>query len=206
MLLLLGGTLSKEGDRKQAMELLGRARETIPLQKYPHLIVISLVSYYSFRFPDKHTDLAPKIFGWDFDGLDLAIQQRLQECLKSFEGHGDATMFRDADGAILQYTAALSLNPPNPGGILVKRSKALAVLGKWEDALKDADEVDLCLLSHLTILNITGPGNPDRTTESVGIRKKTCGPTWFAALRRSNARIFPYAFAHSGLSRSRYSS
>lgn len=115
-------------------------------------------------------------------------------------------MFLDADGAILQYTAALSLNPPNPGGILVKRSKALAVLGKWEDALKDADEVDLCLLSHLTILNITGPGNPDGTTESVGIRKKTCGPTWFAALRRSNGRILLYAFAHSGLSRSRYSS
>ena len=45
MLLLLGGTLLKEGDSKQAMELLGRAREAIPLQKYPHLIVISLVSY-----------------------------------------------------------------------------------------------------------------------------------------------------------------
>lgn len=44
MLLLLGGVLLK-GYSKQAIELLGRAREVIPLQKCPHLIVISLVSY-----------------------------------------------------------------------------------------------------------------------------------------------------------------
>ena len=48
---------------------------------------------------------------------------------------------------------------------------------------KDADGVHLRLLLLLTILNVTGPGNPDRTTEFVRIRKKTCGPAWFAALR-----------------------
>ena len=45
------------------------------------------------------------------------------------------------DEAVPQYTAALSLDPANPQGLLVKRSKACAYNGQWNDALNDANEV-----------------------------------------------------------------
>ena len=45
------------------------------------------------------------------------------------------------DKAILQYTTALSLNPVAPHVLLIKRSKAHASKGEWEDALSDAHEV-----------------------------------------------------------------
>lgn len=48
---------------------------------------------------------------------------------------------KDHNGAIVQYSTALSLNPSNPVDLLVKRSNARAMLGLWEDALKDADDV-----------------------------------------------------------------
>ena len=43
--------------------------------------------------------------------------------------------------AVSQYTAALSLDPTSPQGLLVKRSKAHANKGEWKDALNDANEV-----------------------------------------------------------------
>ncbi|KAI6041631.1 hypothetical protein EDC04DRAFT_3089025 [Pisolithus marmoratus] len=45
------------------------------------------------------------------------------------------------DDAISQYSTALSLSPPSPAGLLIKRSRARAAKGLWEDALQDADEV-----------------------------------------------------------------
>ena len=97
------------------------------------------------NFLDKYTNLVRKIFGWDFEGLELAIQQQLQECSKLFEDHADATVSKDPTGAIIQYSAALSLNLPNAEDIRIKRGNALAVLGKWKDALEDAEEVRFCL-------------------------------------------------------------
>ena len=43
--------------------------------------------------------------------------------------------------ATARYTSELSLNPSNPIDILVKRSRAQASKGLWEDALTDANEV-----------------------------------------------------------------
>ncbi|KAF8554957.1 WD40 repeat-like protein [Imleria badia] len=104
------------------MELLVRARDAIPFQSCPHLVVISL------------------IFGWDFDKLDVAIALWLQKSIKPFEDRGDAAMqSKNTDEAILQYSSALSLNLSNPAGLLVKRSKARAMMESWEEALKDAD-------------------------------------------------------------------
>ena len=48
---------------------------------------------------------------------------------------------RQHDRAILQYSVALSFNPTNSQALLVKRSKARANLGLWEDALNDANQV-----------------------------------------------------------------
>ena len=52
-------------------------------------------------------------------------------------------MSKDFPRAVLQYSTALSLNPSNPVGLLVKRSNARIILGLWEGALKDADSVRL---------------------------------------------------------------
>ena len=76
--------------------------------KNPHLVEISLVSHSL----DKHTNAIRKIFGWGFDGLDLAIQERLQERIKPVEGYGDtAVQSQDPNEANPRYSAALSLNP-----------------------------------------------------------------------------------------------
>ncbi|KAF8554959.1 hypothetical protein OG21DRAFT_967167 [Imleria badia] len=105
------------------MELLVRARDAIPFQSCPHLVAISL------------------IFGWDFDKLDVAIELQLQKCIKPFEERGDAAMqSKNTDEAILQYSSALSLNLSNSAGLLVKRSKARAMMKLWEEALKDASD------------------------------------------------------------------
>ena len=45
------------------------------------------------------------------------------------------------DVAIPQYSAALSLNPPSPQALLIKRSKAYVAGGLWNDALDDANKV-----------------------------------------------------------------
>ncbi|KAF8554958.1 hypothetical protein OG21DRAFT_1573744 [Imleria badia] len=80
------------------------------------------------------------IFGWDFDKLDVAIPLQLQKCIKPFEDRCDAAMqSKNTDEAILQYSSALSLDLVNPAGLLVKRSKARAMMELWEEALKDAD-------------------------------------------------------------------
>lgn len=66
----------------------------------------------------------------------------VQKCLATLESNGDAAVKSgDPQGAIVQYSTALSLNPLDPARFFVKRSNARAMLGSWEDALKDADEV-----------------------------------------------------------------
>ena len=48
---------------------------------------------------------------------------------------------RQYDEAVSQYSIALSLDPPTSQILLVKRSKARAGMGSWQDTLDDADEV-----------------------------------------------------------------
>ncbi|KAG8220672.1 hypothetical protein J3R82DRAFT_2958 [Butyriboletus roseoflavus] len=63
-------------------------------------------------------------------------------CFGKLEDLGDAAMnTQQYDEAISQYSAALSLNPTTPQAqIFVKRSKARAARGLWEDASNDANE------------------------------------------------------------------
>jgi len=123
MHLLLAGMLLEEGDHERAAELIGRAGDAIVPEECPELVVISLM------------------FGWKFDDLARAIEEHLQRCMKALEDIGDVAMeCEKAEEAISSYTAALSLNPSNPVGLLVKRSRARAMQNSWEDALKDADE------------------------------------------------------------------
>ena len=58
------------------------------------------------------------------------------------ENRGDAAMNeRQHLTAIFQYSAALELHPATPTVLLIKRSKAHAAQGLWNDALHDANEV-----------------------------------------------------------------
>lgn len=59
-----------------------------------------------------------------------------------FEAIGDtASKSGEHDEAIEQYSVALSLDPSTAHGLFLKRSKARAQKGSWEDALKDANKV-----------------------------------------------------------------
>ena len=74
--------------------------------------------------------------------IEVLTPDLIQKCLATFESNGDVAMrSKNHKRAIVQYSTALSLNPSNPVGLLVKRSNSRAVLGMWEDALKDADKV-----------------------------------------------------------------
>jgi hypothetical protein len=63
-----------------------------------------------------------------------------------------AVQSKNEKEAIASYSAALSLKPPNPVRLLVKRSQARAKIMLWEDALKDADDV---WLFHLFVCDNT---------------------------------------------------
>ncbi|KAF8556850.1 hypothetical protein OG21DRAFT_1482764 [Imleria badia] len=130
MFLLLGSISMREGNNERAIDLFKRAQEAVPFQEGPHLVVITLM------------------FGWDFDRLSPAIQLQLFKAMHAV-GHTEVAMSLstmigiqsdNAKEAIVQYSTALYLNPSNPAGLLVKRSKARAMLGLWEDALMDADQ------------------------------------------------------------------
>ena len=74
--------------------------------------------------------------------IEIVTSGLVQKCLATFENNGDiAVRSKNHKRAIIQYSTALSLNPSNPAGLLVKRSSARTMLGMWEDALRDADEV-----------------------------------------------------------------
>ncbi|KAI6045469.1 hypothetical protein EDC04DRAFT_60648 [Pisolithus marmoratus] len=162
---VLGAMHVKKGSYKLAISLIKRANKLVPKHiQCPPLKTISL------------------IFGWNFNGLDIVVQQRLCETLYA-EGHtaeavkilldirksneenqgcnaivdwiadftkkcaatlehvGDeAVKSVKHDDAITQYSAALSLSPPNPAGLLLKRSRARVAKGLWEDSLQDANE------------------------------------------------------------------
>ena len=44
------------------------------------------------------------------------------------------------DEAISEYSAALSIDPPAPQGLYIRRSKAYIARSMWEDALNDANK------------------------------------------------------------------
>ncbi|KAI9569853.1 hypothetical protein HD554DRAFT_2170850 [Boletus coccyginus] len=163
MLLLLGGISIRGGDNERAIELFKRAQEAIPFGRDPYLAVISLLFGWDFdrlaitiqlqlskaMYATGHSEVAESLFtivetlderlltddvttDWDPD--------LIQKYRTTLESNGDiAVRSKNFKGAIVQYSTALSLNPSNPEVLLVKRSNARAMLGMWEDALKDAD-------------------------------------------------------------------
>ncbi|KAF8546778.1 hypothetical protein OG21DRAFT_1039764 [Imleria badia] len=65
-----------------------------------------------------------------------------QYCASKLEHLGDAAADAEQlDEDITQYSTALSLNPPVPNDIFVKRSKIYSAKGLWKDALNDTNQV-----------------------------------------------------------------
>ena len=96
-----------------------------------------------------HAEQAKWVVGWCFcvtcgysrlfDYFLLDSKQRLSTELEHL---GDTAMnAQRLEEAISQYSCALSLEPAVPSGLLIKRSKAYIIMGLWEDALNDANEV-----------------------------------------------------------------
>jgi hypothetical protein len=52
------------------------------------------------------------MFGWNFDGLALAIQERLQQCIQALADIGDVAMQR-GNNQLLVVCCIKSLNPSN---------------------------------------------------------------------------------------------
>ena len=74
--------------------------------------------------------------------IDYSLSDFKSRCRRKLEDLGDTAMnVREYDEAIAHYTVALSLNLTTPQALFVRRSKARAARGLWEDALNDADEV-----------------------------------------------------------------
>lgn len=73
------------------------------------------------------------------------------------------------DEAISQYSAALSLNASSPQTLFVKRSKAHAAKGLWEDALSDANEVACSRLFRFVRADRDSSGNQARSAVSAGL-------------------------------------
>ena len=60
--------------------------------------------------------------------------------------------------AISHYTTVLSLNPPSPQGILIKRSKGLLSTGSWRQALDDANQVRRLYLVQVHLVHASFSG------------------------------------------------
>lgn len=58
------------------------------------------------------------------------------------------------DAAIEHYSAAVSHQPLKPDA-LVKRSRARAAKGHWDDALQDTDEVCMVSLPEMALTSVT---------------------------------------------------
>ena len=94
-----------------------------------------------------------------------------RHCLTKLEGLGDTAMSAEQyDDAISQYSAALSLDPAAPQGLLIKRSKAYIARGWWEDALNDANMVRPLNSRRSALIDTSSLGDHARPIVPVGLR------------------------------------
>ncbi|KAI6038673.1 hypothetical protein EDC04DRAFT_1931148 [Pisolithus marmoratus] len=153
----------KQGNYRRAIPLIERAKELAPKQKQcPPLQTISLIFGWKFNglailaqqglcetlYAEGCTTEAVKILlniirtpEEEIQGIKDWIDDFSKKCATTLERVGDEA-FKSVkhDDAVTQYSTALSLNPPNRADLLIKRSRALAAKGLWQDALQDADE------------------------------------------------------------------
>ena len=112
-----------------------------------------------------------------------------EKCIDMLEELGDAALSSGKhDKAIACYSSALFLGPSNPVEILVKRSKARALKGLWEDALTDANEVRVCSSNRLIVAYVPSSlpryvGDQAESIVAPRIRKEVYSASWLGKLR-----------------------
>ncbi|KAF8546581.1 hypothetical protein OG21DRAFT_1102783 [Imleria badia] len=163
MYLLLGNTQMERNDITAAIQSFEHGRAQIRHHTSLTLSVVSLISGWKFEdlgitirqrqcealYAVGRTRDAAECFHQMISELGEEtylhgewIDDFRQRSSKKFEHLGDAAVnARGYDEAIFHYTTALSLNPPSPQGMLVKRSKAFLATGSWRQALDDANQV-----------------------------------------------------------------
>ena len=83
-----------------------------------------------------------------------------QRFSKKSECRGDAAFDAQRyNEAISEYSAALSLSPPSPQGLFIKRSKTYMTRDLWREALNDANEVCCFVSCRLVLDNVLLSGN-----------------------------------------------
>ncbi|KAG8214231.1 hypothetical protein J3R82DRAFT_11038 [Butyriboletus roseoflavus] len=92
-------------------------------------------------------------------------------CVEKLEKLGDTAMnSQNYDAAIGQYSDALALDPTNQSDILLKRSEARVVMGSWEEALSDAEQV-----TELDSSSYKGYERKDATLQAMGRHSEAFG-------------------------------
>ena len=111
--------------------------------------------------------------------LTFSIEFKLR-CGRKLADLGDLAMrTRQHDEAISQYSAAVSLNPVNLPSLLIKRSKARANMGLWEDALNDANQVHYpCPVLACFFVDRGSLVHHAQSSLTAGLRKETRRFAW----------------------------
>jgi len=98
------------------------------------------------------------------------FKQRISEKLEHL---GDAAInAQQLDMAISNYSAALSLDPVAPRGLLIRRSKAYTARGLWKDALDDANKVRSFVSCGSFLSMAPSLGDHARSILSMGLREE----------------------------------
>ncbi|KAI5996844.1 hypothetical protein F5J12DRAFT_346351 [Pisolithus orientalis] len=163
---VLAAMYTKKGDYRRAISLIEHTKNLARMDKEcPPLVTISLMFGWSFDgldavarqrlcetlYAEKCVAEAVEILLDIIGTSDKEIREGkanvgwvedfTKKCAATLEHIGDEA-FGSAqhDDAITQYSAALSLKPPSPAGLFLKRSRTRAAKGLWENALQDANE------------------------------------------------------------------
>ncbi|KAI6041676.1 hypothetical protein EDC04DRAFT_3139608 [Pisolithus marmoratus] len=166
LLKVLGVMYMRKGNYGRVMSLIERVQNLTPEDaRCPHLETISLIYGWGFNgleilaqqglcetlYAEGRTAKATEIVLNIIRTSDREIQRSnattnwiadfTKRCAMTLERVGDeAFESLKHDDAIAQYSTALSLSPLGSAGLLIKRSRARAAKGLWEDALQDANE------------------------------------------------------------------
>ncbi|KAF8128156.1 hypothetical protein EV363DRAFT_1085280, partial [Boletus edulis] len=164
MHLLLGNSYIGCSDYEGAITSFERARAQMRHHKSPSLMVVTLI--FGWKFDNLNITIQQRLCealyaaGRTKDAIECFHQMTNElgeetnsegehlewvvdfrkRLLEKLEHLGDVAVdARRHEEAITHYTTALSLKPPTPQDIIIKRSKAFVEIGSWKEAVDDAD-------------------------------------------------------------------
>ncbi|KAI6042189.1 hypothetical protein EDC04DRAFT_1023591 [Pisolithus marmoratus] len=161
---VLGVMCMKKGAYGRAIQLMERAKNLVPMDKpCPPLQTISLIFRWSFNgldivaqqhlcetlYAEERTSEALEILvniirtSNEVRGSNATaswIADFTQKCATRLEDVGDEPFgSANHNDKLTQYSTALPFSPPSPSSLFIRRSRARAAKGLWEDAMQDAN-------------------------------------------------------------------